>query len=334
VSDALRHWFERRWYGDMQPGLALRSASALFGAVVGVRRRCYRAGLLESTRLALPVLVIGNLAVGGSGKTPMTIAMVEALRQRGWRPGVISRGHGGSERGPLQLPADASPSRFGDEPCLIARRTGAPVAVARRRAEAGRLLADTADVDLLITDDGLQHYALARDVEIVMIDGRRGLGNGRLLPAGPLREPAERAAASSFRVVTGGDLPGLDAWRMSLQLDDAEALAGNDTRPLAMLAGSSVHAVAGIADPSRFFDALRSRGLHVMSHGFADHHAFRAEDFNFDDGSPLLMTEKDAVKCAAFARPNWYAVPLQATLPQAFIDQVDARLRAAKESLA
>jgi tetraacyldisaccharide 4'-kinase len=334
VNDALRHWFERRWYSDAPPGIVLRSASSLFGAVVGIRRRAYCAGLFRSVRLPLPVLVVGNLAVGGAGKTPMTIALVDALRRRGWKPGVISRGHGGSEHGPSRLPSDATPARFGDEPCLIARRTGVPVAIARRRAEAGHLLADSGEVDLLIADDGLQHYALARDAEIVMIDGRRGLGNGRLLPAGPLREPATRADPSTFRVVTGGDSVAAGAWPMSLQLDDARALTGDDTRPLAMLAGSSVHAVAGIADPARFFDALRIRGLRVMPHGFADHHAFGADDFRFDDGSPVLMTEKDAVKCAAFARPNWYAVPLQATLPQAFVEQLDARLRAAKESLA
>jgi tetraacyldisaccharide 4'-kinase len=167
-----------------------------------------------------------------------------------------------------------------------------------------------------------------------MIDGRRGLGNGRLMPAGPLREPATRAAAATFSVITGGGAGTADGWRMDLALGDALALSGNDMRPLATLAAGSVHAVAGIADPSRFFDALRGHGLRVTPHGFADHHAFTADDFRFDDGTPVLMTEKDAVKCAAFARPHWYAVPLQATLPSSFLDQLDVRLRAAQESLA
>jgi tetraacyldisaccharide 4'-kinase len=334
VSDALRDWFEQRWYGGVTPNAGLRAAASLFGTVVALRGRAYRAGLLRSVRLPLPVVVVGNLAVGGAGKTPMTIALVEALRERGWRPGVISRGHGGSERGPIRLPAAAEPARFGDEPCLIAWRTRVPVAVARRRVDAGRLLAASGEVDVLVADDGLQHYALERDVEIVMIDGRRGLGNGHLLPAGPLREPAARAGESTFRVVTGSDAADATAWPMSLLLDDARSLVDGTARPLDMLAGSSVHAVAGIADPSRFFEALRKRGILVTPHAFADHHPFADADFRFDDDAPLLMTEKDAVKCAAFARPNWYAVPLRAVLPQAFIDQVDARLRAAQESLA
>jgi tetraacyldisaccharide 4'-kinase len=329
VSPRLQRWFEQRWYGGREPGLALRAAARLFGAIACVRRLAYRRGILRSTRLPVPVLVVGNLAIGGSGKTPMTLALVAALARRGWRPGVVARGHGGSERGPVRVPADGDPRRFGDEPCLVARRSGVPVAVARRRVAAAQLLLASGEVDLLVADDGLQHYALQRDVEIVMVDGRRGLGNGRLLPAGPLREPARRAADSGFRVVAGGGEQAGE-WLMAFELGAAEPLAGGEAVALARWRGGRVHAVAGIADPSRFFVALRDLGLDVVEHGFGDHHAFTPDDLSFETGAIVLMTEKDAVKCRRFARPGWYAVPLQARLPEAFFDAVDARLRAAR----
>jgi len=327
VSVALQRWFEARWYGGVRPELPLRLLAGLFGAVSGLRRAAYRRGWSRSTRLPLPVIVVGNLAIGGAGKTPMTIALVEALRERGWRPGVISRGHGGSERGPVRLPPDADPARFGDEPCLIARRTGAPVVIARERVAAGQLLWQSGDVDLLIADDGLQHYALQRDIEVLLIDGRRRLGNGRLLPAGPLREPVSRVDDCTLQVVNGGDAAA-GQWSMRLRLDAAVPLAGGASRPLVDFVGQSAHAVAGIADPARFFTALQAAGLEVVAHPFIDHHAFVADDLAFDDGRPLLMTEKDAVKCAPFARPNWYAVPACAELPDAFFDTLAAALAA------
>jgi tetraacyldisaccharide 4'-kinase len=326
----LQAWLDARWYGGARPGLLLRALERLFAALARLRRSAYRRGWLRSTRLPLPLLVVGNIAVGGAGKTPMTIALVEALRVRGWRPGVISRGHGGSQASPARLPAQPDPTRFGDEPCLIAARTGAPVAVARQRAAAGRLLLASGEVDLLIADDGLQHYALARDVEIAMIDGRRRFGNGRLLPAGPLREPPARIAECAFRVVNGGPArPGEVA--MALQLGQALPLCGGAGRPLPAFAGSPLQAVAGIAEPARFFAALREAGLELIPHAFADHHPFSPADFAFDDGQPLLMTEKDAVKCRGFARANWYAVPACAMLPDSFFDAVSAGLRPARQ---
>ena len=331
--NALQPWFERRWYGGVPPGMVLRGLSAGFAALAALRRWAYRRGALRSQRLPVPVLVVGNLALGGSGKTPLTIALVEAMRRRGWSPGVVSRGHGGREHGPLRLPGDPDPARFGDEPCLIAARTGAPVAVGRRRAAAGGLLLDAGGVDLLIADDGLQHYALQRDVEIVLIDARRGLGNGRLLPAGPLRELPPRAAAADFRVGAGGAVADAE-WTLRFDLGAARPLTGGAPVPLRRFVGQPLHAVAGIADPQRFFAALRAAGLAPDVHAFADHHPFDREDFAFDDGRPLLMTEKDAVKCAPFARDNWHAVALQATLPDAFYDAVSARLHAAREGRA
>lgn len=339
---ALTQWLERRWYGDVYPNLFLRGLAKVFAAIAALRRWLYQCGILKVQQLDCPVLVVGNLTVGGAGKTPLTLALVEGLRARGWRPGIVSRGFGGRTRAATVLPADADPAQFGDEPCLLAERSGAPVAVARRRADAGRLLRRESAVNLLVADDALQHLALARDVEVLVIDGRRLLGNGRMLPAGPLREPTSRAQSCDFRVVNGevfappdgGKVgPALaDAWKMTLCIERAVRVDGKGERGLDSLRGEAVHAVAGIADPARFFVALAGRGLSASLYPFPDHHPFSAGDFDFDDGRPLLMTEKDAVKCRAFCRSNWYYVPAEGLLDPAFVDAVHARLLHCQQS--
>ena len=319
-------WFERRWYGGVAPGPLLRALSALFGRIARSRREAGLSGRKPGERSGVPVLVVGNLAVGGAGKTPLTVALVEALRARRFRPGVISRGYGRRGSEARRVRAEDSPAEAGDEPLLIARRTGAPVAVAARRSEAARLLVETGEVDLLLADDGLQHYALARDLEILVIDGRRRFGNGRLLPAGPLREPVERATACDFTVVNGGT-PEAGEIPMRLALSEAVPLGGGPSRPLAEFSVLRVHAVAGIADPERFFSALRGAGLDPIPHPFPDHHPFTAADLDFEDGLPVLMTEKDAVKCAGIAPAHAWMVPVTAELPETFFDAVAARLR-------
>jgi len=327
MKAALTRWLEARWYGGVAPGLVLRGLSSLFGAVAKSRREAFLSGRSRSERAGRPVVVVGNLAVGGAGKTPLTIALVEALRARGFRPGVISRGYGRRDATEVRrVSPDDDATQVGDEPLLIARRTNAPVAVAARRIDAARRLVESAAADVLIADDGLQHYALARDVEILVIDGRRRFGNGRLLPAGPLREPLERAKACDFTVVNGGE-PQAGEVPMRLVLSQAVSLRDGTARPLADFRGAKLHAAAGIADPERFFAALRAQGLQPEAHGYADHHDFTASDLDFGDDAPVLMTEKDAVKCAGFARPNWYAVPVQAELPDTFFDAVAHRLR-------
>lgn len=323
---ALAAWFERRWYGDVAPEWPLRLLSTLYGAVATRRRAKYLRRRASQDRVAVPVIVVGNLAIGGAGKTPLTLALIEALRARGWRPGVISRGYGGSAAGPERVFRDSDPRRVGDEPSLIARRSGAAVAIARRRLAAARLLADAREVDVLIADDGLQHYALPRDLEIAVVDGRRRYGNECLLPAGPLREPLEREMACDFRVVNGGEA-GADEVPMRLVLRQAVALDGSRTERLDAFAGRRVHAIAGIGDPERFFTALRARGVEVVPHPFPDHHPFRATDLRFAEALPLLMTEKDAIKCREFAAPDRWSVPADADLPETFFDAVDARLR-------
>lgn len=317
------------WYGGHTPPWRLRALAAVYGAIVRLRRCLYAVGLLPRTRLPVPVIVVGNISVGGTGKTPLTIALVEALRARGFNPGVISRGYGGSARGPLLVDAHVLPEIAGDEACLIARATQAPVAVGRDRAAAGRALLEAARCDILIADDGLQHYKLCRDVDICVIDGERRFGNGRLLPAGPLREPASRAGAFGFRVCNGGIAQAGEV-AMALRGDEAAALTDPlRRRRLADWQGQRVHAVAGIGNPSRFFAGLRAAGLDIIEHPFADHFGYAPADLDFGDDLPVLMTEKDAVKCGAFADARCWSVPVRAELPGGFYDAVAAQVRRA-----
>lgn len=297
--------------------------AALYGALTALRRALYRVGVLRAVRLPVPVVVIGNITAGGTGKTPLTIALAAALRERGWRPGVVSRGHGGSERGPLLLGENPDPQTVGDEPCLI-HASGVPVAIGRDRPAAAALLV-AAGCNVVIADDGLQHYRLARDIEICVIDGVRRFGNRHLLPAGPLREPLRRLARVDLRVCNGG-VPQAGEHAMQLVGDTVVALVDGSTKPLAAFAGHHVHAVAAIGNPARFFSALRGVGIDVTEHAFADHHAFVAGDFAFGDTAPVLMTDKDAVKCAAFAQAHWWRGPVRAALPAAFFDAVVTRL--------
>lgn len=325
---ALADTLEAAWYGKGRAPWWTMPLSWLYGGVASLRRRLYRRGWLASVRLPVPVLVVGNLSVGGTGKTPLTIALAEALRERGFRPGVVSRGYGGTERGPARLGEQPDPARFGDEPCLI-RADGTPVAVGRDRPAAARLLID-AGCDVVIADDGLQHYRLCRDVEICVINGSRRFGNRRLLPAGPLREPLARLVGVDFRVCNGGHA---EAGEVPMRLEGgmARALGDGAVRPLDAFRGQRVHAVAGIGHPMRFFDDLRARGIEVVAHPFPDHHAYAAGDLDFGDDAPVLMTEKDAVKCAAFAPPQAWAVPVRAVLPEAFFDAVAAKLALARK---
>ncbi|MFH1600331.1 MAG: tetraacyldisaccharide 4'-kinase [Pseudomonadota bacterium] len=326
MKAALERWLLRRWYGDVAPGPVLRSLSLVYGALLRRRQAAYANGARQVQRLPVPVLVIGNLVAGGAGKTPLAIALARALARRGWKPGIASRGHGRRGKGPTWARPDSDPADCGDEPLLIARQTGLPVAVDSDRVAAARRLVE-AGCNLVIADDGLQHLRLGRDVEIEVRDGERRLGNGRLLPAGPLREPAGRAV--DFRVINGGDAAG-DEWRMDLRLGDARPLGPGEPRPLGLFAPGPVHAIAGIGNPGRFFHALRAAGLEVLEHAFPDHHAYRAGELEFSPPAPRLMTEKDAVKCTGFGLRDAWAVPAVAELPDAFVDAVNDRLAAAR----
>lgn len=305
------------WYGDVAPPMYARLMSVLYGGVIGLRRKLFRMGVLRSQRVSVPVIVVGNVSVGGTGKTPMTIALVQRLQESGWHPGVASRGYGRSgEEKPAWVDSHTPPVQGGDEPVLIARRTGVRVRVDRERVAAARELI-AAGCNVIVCDDGLQHYRLQRDIEIEVIDGRRRYGNGRLLPAGPLRELPGRGGECDFRVVNGGDAS-FGEWAMQLRSANAVPLLGGRNRPLGSFGGHRVHAVAGIGNPQRFFEMLRSLGIGVVPHAFDDHHAYVASDLAFGSELPVLMTEKDAVKCAAFANEWHYSVPVTAELPEAF----------------
>lgn len=304
-------WLERIWYRNEPPPLVLRCLAWLYGLIadaVAHRRRA------RAQSLPVPVIVVGNIAVGGTGKTPCVLWLVACLRELGYTPGVISRGYGGRGPFPHRVRVDDAASVCGDEPLLLVQRSAVPLAVAPDRVAAGRLLlSQQPDIDVLICDDGLQHYHLARDVEICVVDGARGHGNGWRLPAGPLRETPARVEQIALTLVNGAQAApfGAHAQRFDLRLQAARNLATGERRPLSAFAGQRLHAVAGIGHPRRFFDALREAGLEISEHAFADHHAYRPADFSAFAAATVLMTEKDAVKCRSFAAPDMWAVPAE-----------------------
>ncbi len=309
---SVQSWLNRIWYERRSPPWWLVPLSSIYGAAVRSRSYLYAKRLRRSIRVSVPVVVVGNLSVGGTGKTPLVCWLVARLAELGFRPGVVTRGYGGSSRHARIIDASADPNDVGDEPVLLLRRTAAPVAVGRDRPAAAQLLAN-AGCDVVVSDDGLQHYALARDCEIVVVDGERRFGNGSLLPAGPLREPKGRLAAADAVVVNGGRPPFDGAVCMCLEAACASSLIGGSVKALAEFAGLKVHAVAGIGNPQRFFDMLRAHGILVVAHPLPDHARLHAGDISFGDGCPVLMTEKDAVKCAGIAGPHHWYVPVSAS---------------------
>lgn len=322
----------RYWYDGAAVPLMARWLSSLYSVVVEARRALYRRGMLRSRHPGAPVIVVGNITAGGTGKTPLTIALVERLKAEGWTPGVASRGYGREDAGVARwVDRKTAPVDGGDEPVLIARRTGAKVRVDGDRAAAARALVE-AGCDVVICDDGLQHYRLARDIEIEVIDGRRRYGNGLLLPAGPLREPVTRGAQCDFRIANVGDgtlgSAGFGEWPMRLAFDEVTPVDGGRARPLSSFSGQRVHAIAGVGNPERFFAMLKAVGIAVVPHAFADHHRYVADDFNFSSRLPVLLTEKDAVKCHLFAEDDYFVVPVRAEVPEAFWVALLARLPA------
>jgi tetraacyldisaccharide 4'-kinase len=309
---SVQTWLNRIWYERAAPPWWLRPLSLTYGAVAGSRRYLYAKHWRKSTRISSPVVVVGNLSVGGTGKTPLVCWLVARLIDRGFKPGVVTRGYGGSAGNARLIDSFDDPHRVGDESILLARRTGAPVAIGRNRPAASQLLVN-AGCNVVVSDDGLQHYALVRDCEIVVIDGDRRFGNGWLLPAGPLRESKARLAAADAIVVNGGRALLDGALSMRLEAKSVLSLTGGVVRALDEFAGRSVHAVAGIGNPERFFNMLRAHGIEVVGHPLPDHAHLRAADISFADERPVLMTEKDAVKCAGIAGPHHWYVPVSAS---------------------
>ncbi len=321
----LAYWRQRLqdvWYGQSSAYIPLIPLSWLYCALVFVRRLAYRTGVLATSRLDSTVIVVGNISVGGTGKTPLVIALAERLQRTGFKVGILTRGYLGSAScWPQRVKACSDPHQVGDEAVLLARRIDAPVFAGPQRVAAGRSLARGTPCDILICDDGLQHYALHHDVEIAMIDATRATGNGRCLPAGPLREPISRLRQVDAVVSVGGGFA--QAFSMELVPRAARRLCNPaDRRELTSFQGSPIRAVAGIGNPQRFFATLHGAGLTLQKHPFPDHHPFRPSDLAFGDNKPVLMTEKDAVKCETFAQANWWFVPVDAQLDEAFYDRL------------
>lgn len=322
----MARWVER-WHDGHWLFRLLLPLGGLFRAVTTLRRLAYARGWLQGWRAPVPVIVIGNITVGGTGKTPLTLALVERLLMAGWKPGIVSRGYGGQAGYPFRVQASSLAAVVGDEPLLLARRSGVPVVVDPQRARGVRHLLAHSDCDLVVCDDGLQHYALARDLEIVVIDGQRGFGAGLPLPAGPLREPVSRLADADLLVINGdwraeGSAPA-GAVTMVLQPGTWLPVGEGGGQPPAP---GPVHAVAGIGHPPRFFALLERLGYTPVAHPFPDHHAYQADELQFSPPLPVVMTEKDAVKCAGLAPADSWFMPVQAILPENFWQTLFARL--------
>lgn len=308
---------ERSWDGWHPITFLLLPLTGLFCLLAWLRRLAYRLGWLSSQRLQVPVIVVGNISVGGTGKTPLIIWMARRLVAMGYRPGIILRGYGGtSGKTPTEVTASSRPREVGDEAVLIQRRTGCPVFVGTIRVETGRQLLAKHACDLLLSDDGLQHYALQRDLEIVVIDGQRRFGNGLCLPAGPLREPTSRLLQSDLVVVNGR--PKGDEFAMQVTAGEAVSLADGQHRSLQSFQGQTLHALAGIGHPERFFKTLSEAGLHPVCHPFPDHHPYTEEDLRRFCDQTVLMTEKDGVKCEQFVLPGLWYVPATAQPDEGF----------------
>jgi tetraacyldisaccharide 4'-kinase len=304
------------WYRRGILAWLLWPLSLVFRVMVFGRRILYGLRVFRSVHPGIPVIVVGNLSVGGSGKTPLVIWIAAFLKSKGWVPGIVSRGYGARITEPRAATVADDAAEVGDEPILLSRRSGCPVWVGADRVKvAARLRAAHEDVNVLVLDDGLQHYAIRRDLEIAVLDAR-GFGNGFLLPAGPLREPRSRLRSVGAVVSHQGKTPGFS---MRLEGDTVHRMTdARERQPLKAFAGQRVHAVAGIGDPNRFFLHLGNAGLKVVPHPFPDHHPFTPRDLEFGDGLPVLLTEKDAVKLRSVARPGWWVLPVSAQLDPAF----------------
>lgn len=322
-----QHWYKPSY--TLLTGLLL-PLSWLFRIAVHCRRSLYRLNIKKHYQFPCPVIVVGNITVGGTGKTPFVIWLANVLRQAGMKPGIVSRGYGGKRHLTPVFVADSSVTEVGDEAVLLSRRTQCPVVVAVDRVAAVNTLLAKTQCNIVISDDGLQHYRMGRMLEIAIVDGVRRFGNHCLLPAGPLREPVSRLKQVDFVVAQQQAVPG--EYQMLLQGDQLVALSDSHvSMPLTALANTTVHAVAAIGDPQRFFARLERMGLQVIPHPFPDHYGFQPSDIEFHDTLPVIMTEKDAVKCEGFADHRHWYLPVQAKLVSEFEPALLTKL--AKEAL-
>ncbi|ADE11601.1 tetraacyldisaccharide 4'-kinase [Sideroxydans lithotrophicus] len=312
---------QHHWYRITPLHLLLFPLSLFFGALVFSRRLLYRSGILASVRLPAPVVIVGNISVGGTGKTPLTLWLAQQLIENGWHPGIVSRGYtknGKRRKTAREVSIDDAADEVGDEPLLMAQRALCPVWIGRDRpAAASALLQAHPECDIILSDDGLQHYRLQRDAEIVVVDGARRFGNGLLLPAGPLREPVSRMRHADAIVINGGDA---QKHEFAMTLNGSlfyNLLNPGTILPAGDFAGKNLHAIAGIGHPKRFFSHLEHLGLVVQQHAFPDHHRYAADDIALEDAEAILMTEKDAVKCSRFATERCWVLRVDAQVSPA-----------------
>lgn len=315
------------WQSRNLVSVLLLPLSLVFATLAFLRRSAYRLGIRKIHRFDVPLVVVGNITVGGTGKTPLVVWLVRFLRDQGLRPGIVSRGYRGTARHwPQQVRPDSDPTVVGDEAVLLAAQAACPVCVGPDRAEAVRALCRHTDINIAISDDGLQHYAMDRDLEIAVIDGDRRFGNGFMLPAGPLRESRGRLDQVDMVVVNGSGGDG--EYSMKLDQPTVYRLKGEaDGRSLAHFGRAAVHAVAGIGNPERFFSLLERHGVDIQRHAFPDHHAYRAEDLSFADSMPVLMTDKDAVKCRRLPCSDCWVVRVEAQPDAQFVHELKLVLK-------
>ncbi len=319
---------ERAWYRPYGWTLALLPLTGVFYAIARVRRwaLCRR---YNQRQFPVPVVVVGNIAVGGTGKTPLIIALVEQLRARGYRPGVVSRGYGGSgNRQPLVVTADTAVEIAGDEAVVVVRATNCPVVICADRCRAIAELLKSGDCDLVLSDDGLQHYRMYRDMEVAVVDGARGFGNGFCLPAGPLREPVARLRSVDAVIINGEMARARTVWPGSLAIQVRPArfrhlASGKVCSPGQWALTKTVHAMAGIGNPQRFADTLAELGFSATLQTFPDHYKFRREDFQFADGAPVIVTSKDAVKCEAFVDHHIWVLEVTTEVPESLLNDIE-----------
>ena len=322
MKNKFSRWLQDAWYKEMYISSFFMPISMLYDDAMRFRRFLYRIRILKKTKLPVPVIIVGNITVGGTGKTPVTLWLAKFLKQQGYKPGIISRGYGGNSETWPQLVMDQSdPEQVGDEAVLMKKRADCSVAVGPERVEAARLLLEKSDCNVIISDDGLQHYALERDIEIAVVDGDRRFGNGYTLPCGPLREPIERLQTVDFVLVNGGEIEE-NEYSMMVEGDIAVNLVTKEEKLLTDFCLIPSHALAGIGNPNRFFDLLEKKGISLDCHAFLDHYQFTADDIKFNDDKPVLMTEKDAVKCVSFATEKHWYVRINATPQKQFVDKL------------
>ncbi|WP_095093411.1 tetraacyldisaccharide 4'-kinase [Pseudomonas sp. Irchel 3A5] len=316
------------WYKGHPALTLLRPLESLYRRVVQGKRERFLAGQGEIYKASVPVVVVGNITIGGTGKTPLILWMIEHCHRRGLRVGVVSRGYGAKPPSlPWRVTAEQSAAQAGDEPLLIVQRSGVPLMIDPDRSRAVQALLDSEPLDLILSDDGLQHYRLARDLELVLIDAARGLGNRRCLPAGPLREPVERLKSVDALLYNGASADRDDGYAFQLQPSALVNLRSGERQALDFFpAGHAIHAVAGIGNPQRFFNTLEGLHWRPVTHAFADHAVFSAQALTFSPALPVVMTEKDAVKCRPFAADDWWYLAVDAVPSDAFVSWFDSQL--------